>query len=288
MSLPRRHVLNTLAAAVIGVLALGTAGTPAVAQGGGYPDPTLELPRDTSPYPGVGPRRPYVQEILIGGVTPLKNGAIINRTMHGLLFRGGQQDNNLTITQVDGRLHFVDTGTQSWKFLARGCVELDVPKGVGASCRVRAKFADADPMLIEVWPRLGNDTMDSSSLSASFDIAFLGDRGDDTAYLGAGNDFFNGAQDKDRAYGGDGRDWLRTGLDDDFIDGGADGDYLAGVDGDDTIRGGSGDDLLYGLNGNDVLDSGAGNDRVSCGTGTDTASVKRTDRALNCESLSHL
>ena len=279
-----RTIMSSLAAAVIGVSVLGAVGTPA-AVGVEYADPTLELPRDTAPYPGVGPQRPYVQEILIGGVVPLKDGAIINRTAHGILYRGGQQDNALTVTQVDGRLHFVDTGTASWKWLPRGCVPLDVPEGVGASCRVGVKFTAEQPMLLEVWPRLGNDTLDSSALPALFDVAFLGDRGDDTAYLGAGDDFFNGAQDIDRVYGGEGRDWLRTGLADDFIDGGADGDYLVGVDGNDTVRGGSGDDRLYGLDGNDELDAGEGYDNVSCGNGVDTALVKSTDRALSCESV---
>ncbi|HET6562218.1 MAG TPA: hypothetical protein VFG72_10105 [Marmoricola sp.] len=276
-----------MAAAVVGVVVLGAVGTPAVARGG-YPDPTLELPRMTAPFPGVGPHRPYVQQILIDTVTPLKDGAIINRTSQGLLFRGGQQNNDLTVTHVEGRLHFVDSGTQSWKFLPRGCVRLDVPKGVGASCRVRNKFTIDEPMLVEVWPRLGNDTVDSSALPALFDISFLGDRGDDTAYLGAGDDFVNGAQDNDRVYGGDGHDWLRTGLGNDFIDGGADGDYLVGVAGDDTIRGGSGDDRIFGLDGNDELDAGEGDDRVSCGLGSDTASVKSSDRTLDCEAVSRL
>ena len=278
----RRRTTVLLSAIALGVTALGS--TPAAQAA--YVDPTIGLPRDTAPYPGVGPQRPYVQEILIGGVVPLKDQAIINRTSHGYLFRAGQQDTDLTMTHVDGRLHFVDKGTRSWKWLPRACTRLDVPQGVGASCRVRDKFTLATPMLVEVWPRLGNDVSDSSTLSSLFDVSFLGDRGDDTAFLGAGDDFFNGAQDRDRVHGGAGRDWLRTGLADDVIDGGADGDYLVGVDGNDTIAGGAGDDRLFGLDGNDELDAGEGNDHVSCGNGQDSALVQSSDKALFCETVS--
>jgi Ca2+-binding RTX toxin-like protein len=287
VSLSHRNVFATCAAAAIGAVMLGAAGPSAVAASG-YPDPTLDLPRKTSPYPGVGPHRPFVQEILIGGVTPLKDGAIINRTEHGFLYRAGQQDNNVTISEVGGRLNFADTATTAWKWLPRVCKPLDVSKGIAASCRVADKFTLDEPMLVEVWPRLGNDTLDASALPELFDVAFLGDRGDDVAYFGAGDDFFNGAQDEDRAYGGPGGDWLRMGLNDDYIDGGADGDYLVGVDGNDTVRGGAGDDRLFGINGNDVLDAGSGNDSVSCGNGTDTANVKSTDRTSSCETLNRL
>ena len=266
-------------------LAAGVVGTSTTAQAA-YEDATMELPRKTSPYAGVGPHRPYVQQILIGGVVPLKNEALLNRTTHGYLFRAGQQDSNLTMTHTDGRLRFVDTGTESWKWLPKACTQLDVPQGVGASCAIGIKFTDAGPMLVEVWPRLGNDVVDSTALPALFDVSFLGDRGDDVAYLGAGNDFFNGAQDADRGYGGDGRDWIRTGLADDVIDGGADGDYLVGVDGHDTIYGGSGDDRLYGIDGDDKLFAGDGNDHVSCGNGADEATLKSTDKAVACETTS--
>ncbi len=260
-------------------------GTSTAAQAA-YEDATMDLPRKTSPYPGVGPHRPYVQEILIGGVVPLKNEALLNRTKQGYLFRAGQQDSDLTITYSDGRLRFHDRGTQSWKWLPSACTKLDVPQGVGASCPIGSKFTDAAPMLVEVWPRLGNDVVDSSALPALFDLSFLGDMGNDVAYLGAGDDFFNGAQDADRGYGGDGRDWIRTGLADDFIDGGADGDYLVGVDSHDTIYGGSGDDNLFGADGDDKLFAGEGSDRANCGNGADEATLKRTDKAVACEATS--
>jgi len=269
-------------AAAAALASAGVVGTSTPAQAA-YEDATMDLPRNTSKYAGVGPHRPYVQEILIGGVVPLKNEALLNPTQHGYLYRAGQQNSDLTMTYTDGRLLFVDTATESWKWLPTACTEVDVPQGVGASCVIRTKFTDAAPMLVEVWPRLGNDVVDSTALPALFDVSFLGDKGDDVAYLGAGDDYINGAQDADEGYGGDGRDWIRTGLADDFIDGGADSDYLVGVDGNDTIYAGSGDDRLYGIDGDDKLFAGEGNDHVSCGNGADEATLKSTDKAIACE-----
>jgi serralysin len=278
----RRPAAFLVAAAT---LVAGVAGTSATAHAK-YEDATLDLPRKTSPYPGVGPHRPYVQEILIGGVTPLKDQALLNKTAHGYVFRGGQQNNDLTMTQSDGRLRFVDTGTASWKWLPKACTKLAVPQGVGASCRIPDKFTNAAPMLVEVWPRLGNDVLDTTALPGLFDISFLGDRGDDVARFGVGNNFFNGAQDSDRAHGGSGNDWIRTGLADDFIDGGAGDDHLVGVDANDTIYGGSGNDRLYGIDGNDKLFAGEGNDKLNCGGGKDEATLKSTDKAIACETAS--
>ena len=278
----RRPLTVLLAAAA---LAAGSLGIQTGAQAA-YEDPTMDLPRKTSPYGDVGPHRPYVQEILIGTVVPMKNQAIVNRTSHGYLFRAGQQHSNITVSVADGRLRFVDTGTASWKWLPRACRRLDVSVGVGASCAIPTKFTLAEPMLVEVWPRLGNDTLDTTALSALFDVSFLGDRGDDVARFGAGDDFFNGAQDVDRGYGGDGNDWIRTGLANDHIDGGAGDDYLAGVHDHDTIHGGSGNDRIYGIDGNDELFAGQGSDFLSCGRGVDSASAKYSDRVRECESTS--
>jgi Ca2+-binding RTX toxin-like protein len=279
-SLLARRSLGSLAATA--GFAAAIVGTNPTAQAA-YEDATMDLPRHTSPYAGVGPYRPYVQEILIAGVVPLKDEALLNRTAHGYLFRAGQQDSDLTVTYTNGRLRFVDKGTESWKWRPKACTKIAVPVGVGASCAVRSKFTHAAPMLVEVWPRLGNDTLDSTALPALFDVSFLGDRGRDVAYLGAGNDFFNGAQDADLGHGGGGRDWVRTGLDDDVIDGGAGGDYLVGVDGHDTIAGGAGNDRLFGIDGNDELFAGTGDDYVNCGDGDDEATSKYSDKTVDCE-----
>ncbi len=248
-----------------------------------YEDDTMKLPRHTSPYPGVGPARPYIQQIMIGGVVPLKDQALLNKTAYGYLFRGGQQNNNLTMTYTDGRLVFVDSGTASWKWMPKSCTEISVPQGVGASCAIAAKFVGAAPMLIEVWPRLGDDTVDSTALSDAFDVSFLGDRGDDTAYFGAGDNFFNGAQDDDHGVGGSGGDWMRGNVGNDLLDGGAGNDYIVGVDGSDKIYGGDGNDSIYGADGNDTLYAGSGTDKLVCGGGSDTAYAKSNDKTVECE-----
>lgn len=276
--------MTAIAALVLGTL--GALGTLTVAEAETvYGDPTTSLPRKTSPYAGVGPKRPYVQEILINTVIPLKNEAIINRTSEGYLFRAGQQHTDLVVTHVGDRLQFVDKGTASWKWLPKACTRVSVPVGVGASCKTQLWATTSNPLLLEVWPRLGNDVVDTSALSAQVDVSFLGDKGDDVAYFGDGDDFFNGAQEADRAYGGAGRDWIRTGLAADFMDGGADGDVLVGVDDGDTMYGGSGDDRIQGLDGNDEIHAGEGKDLVLCGNGNDRAFVKTTDKATLCEAL---
>lgn len=276
-----------LISALTAVAALATVGalaTSAQAENG-YQDDTTRMSGKTSPYTGTGPSWPYVQEITRGRVVPLKDEALINVRDHGYLFRAGQQHTDLTVTQVGDELHFVDEATASWKWLPSACTRLSVPTGVGASCPVPADASLSRPMLLEVWPRLGNDTVDTSALSALVDVSVLGDRGDDVARFGAGDDFFNGAQDADRAYGGGGRDWLRTGRENDFIDGGEDGDAIVGVSDDDTMHGGEGDDRILGLAGNDQLSAGAGTDMVLCGKGSDRGWAKTTDKATSCETL---
>ena len=250
-----------------------------------FGDGTTSLPKKHGKTVGIGPSSPYVQEIVTNDVVPMKNQAIINPVPNGYLFRAGQQDTDLTMEVVNGRLQFLDEGTVEWKWLPSECRALDVPRGVGASCVIPTFFNQSNPMLVEVWPRLGDDVVDSTALSAAFDIAFLGDKGDDRAYFGAGDDFFNGAQDADTVYGGEGRDWLRTGLANDFIDGQGGGDDLVGVHDSDTIYGGAGDDTIAGGGGNDRIYAGSGHDRAGCGVGTDIAWVMPTDKAYQCETV---
>ncbi len=278
----RRPFAVVLAAAALAAGALGSA---TVAQAEGYEDPTMDLPRKTGKIAGVGPYHPYVQEIQINTVVPMKNQAAINPTDYGYLFRGGQQHNNVTVTMVDGKLRFHDTGTASWKYLPAACSPVSVANGVAATCRMPAHATTSQPMLLEVWPRLGNDTLDTTALPNLVDVSFLGDRGLDVARFGVGNDFFNGAQDADKGWGGAGRDWLRTGLADDYIDGEAGGDHLVGVANADTVIGGEGDDRLGGDDGNDKIFAGTGTDFVICGSGTDDATIDSSDRASNCERL---
>ena len=124
-----------------------------------------------------------MQEILIGGVIPLKNESIINLTSEGLLYRSGQQNSDMSVTHVNGRLQFVDKGTLAWKWLPPECTRISVPTGIGAQCDVPSWASTSGPMLLEVWPRLGDDVIDTSALDASVDVSVLGDKGNDTRTL---------------------------------------------------------------------------------------------------------
>ena len=232
-----------------------------------------------------GPPYNFRTYIDYGGVTPLKNQAIIDRTKHGWRYRAGQQNSHLVVTRVSGGVRFVDTRTGSFKSLASACRKQRVARGVAAVCPVPSDVSPSRPLLIEVWPRLGDDYVDTSSLSANFAVSVLGDAGHDVSHFGAGPDFFNGAAGNDRVTGGGGRDWLRTGKDHDRIRGEGGNDYLIGTDGRDTIVGGGGNDRVGGGAASDVLYGNAGTDTVTCSGGSDVAHVDRWDTVRDCESV---
>jgi len=268
----------TLAAAVGATLAPGLA--PGVASGQGTP------PNG----PGTaGPPYPY-ETALMGGYTllPLPDQAALTRTEHGYLFRAGQQDTHLTVTLTADGLRFADTGTADFKRLAGSCVDEKVKVGIAATCAVPAGVSVSAPLLLEVWPRLGDDHVDGSTLPATVAMTVLGDAGHDTAHFGAGPDFFNGFTGRDRVWGGDGNDWIRTGQGPDRVWGGAGDDQLVATDGRDVLYGEAGDDLLGGGAGDDRLDGGAGADRLKCDGGQDTATTDGADRLRFCEVVTRL
>lgn len=233
-----------------------------------------------------GPSYPYTT-VLNGQYTfiPLPDMAMITRSDYGYLYRAGQQNSHLTVTQVDGGLRFEDTGTLSWKSLDPACRKVAATKGVAAVCSVPDTVTSTAPMLLEVWPRLGDDYVDTSTLSSSFQVTVLADAGRDVVRLGAGNDFVNGARGEDQVWGGGGSDWIRTGTEADSIDGGAGDDRVVGAEGPDVVRGGDGADSVEGSGGNDQLYAGAGADIVRCGDGTDVATMEFRDIARYCETV---
>ncbi len=234
-----------------------------------------------------GPSWPYTK-ILNGQYTliPLKDAAMITRTKHGYLYRAGQQDSHLVITRADGGLRFHDSGTKRFRSLPDACRPQQVQVGVAAVCNVASDISLSNPMLLEVWPRLGDDFVDGSTLAAPFQLAVLVDAGIDVVYLGAGDDFVNGAFGRDVVRGGPGDDWIRTGDGDDDVRGGSGNDRLIGSGGSDTVRGGSGGDRVDGGDGNDRLYAADGSqDVVACGAGADGARVDRTDKLNDCESV---
>ncbi len=63
------------------------------------------------------------------GTIPLKDQVMLTKTQHGYRFWSGQQDSHLVVTQVGGRLKFVDTGTKRWKKLSPACQKQKVEGG---------------------------------------------------------------------------------------------------------------------------------------------------------------
>lgn len=210
--------------------------------------------------------------------------ADIDRTKKGYRYTAGLQDSDLTVTRVRGGLRFVDHGTAEHRPMPKSCRRIDVRVGIGAICKVPARYSARRPMRLDIVPRLGHDRVDTSRLSAAFDVHVLADAGNDVVRLGAGDDFVNGYKGVDRVTGGPGNDWIRAGLGDDVVRGGPGRDRLVGVQGDDVLRGGKGDDRVGGGPGRDRHHAGAGRDNVRCGTGRDSAVVTRGDRTAGCES----
>jgi len=220
-----------------------------------------------------------------GTVIPLKNAAMITKEDTGYRYRSGQQNGHLTITLVDGGLLYTDTGTKELREIPGTCERRSVPVGISAFCTVPSQFNQNNPMFLEVWPRLGDDFTDGSTLPSMFRMWVLADKGDDTTFGGAGDDFVNGAQDNDKASGGAGNDWIRTGIGNDDLSGGDGNDKLVGVEGNDSVRGGAGNDRVGGGPGSDALWGDAGTDVVACGGGADDAYVDSDDKSSECETL---
>lgn len=222
-----------------------------------------------------------------GPVTPLKNAAMVTKSKHGWIYHAGQQDSRLTVTYKRGRVHFTDTGTRELRKFHKRCRKEGASKGISVSCPIASRFSASNPTFVQIWPRLGDDFVDASSMPAKFRMWVLLDKGNDVAYTGAGNDFINGAQNSDRVHGGAGNDWLRTGKANDTIYGGPGNDRLVGVAGHDTIYGGAGNDRVGGGPGNDRLYGQGGRDHAVCGGGADNVWLDRLDRATrDCERVS--
>ncbi len=233
---------------------------------------------------GYGPSKKYVK-ILKGQFRfiPLKNQAKISRSRTGYIYRAGQQDSHLRITRTKRGIRFHDAGTRRWHSMAKSCRKVRARRGVAAVCRVPSATSKRNPLLLQIWPRLGDDFVDGHTLPASLDLSVLGDAGDDVALLGAGDDFFNGAFGRDRVRGGAGSDWLRTGDHADVLRGGRGHDRLVGVGGNDVVKGGRGNDRVEGGPGRDRLYSGRGRDRISCAGGRDVATVIGPGPVSRCE-----
>jgi Ca2+-binding RTX toxin-like protein len=267
----RRTVRPALALLAGAVLAAGTAASLA-----GAADSKI----------GAGPPYNYKTEIMTNDVLPLRNAAKITRTKHGYRYRAGGQDGHLVLKRRNGKLRFVDTGTAELKRLPNACRRLKVRGGIGAACRIPGSITQRRPLLVEVWPRLGHDFLDGSTLPATFALTMLADEGRDVARFGAGPDFFNGHSGVDRISGGAGSDWIRAGRDNDVVKGGPGRDDLIGMGNRDRMYGGDGDDRMLGMEGSDMLQGDAGEDMLLCGSGRDRGVSDGDDYAYKtCENL---
>lgn len=206
-------------------------------------------PSATADQPdGYGPTHPFDDSIMPDdGPQPKVTGhqALILRTTHGYRFISGAQGAELRVKVVNGRLRFRDTGLWSWKSLPGACRKVRVSPGKAASCAIPEGASTADPVLLEIRPRLGNDRVDGRGLPARFQMAVLADAGRDTLFGGRGNDYLGGATDNDRSYGGAGNDWIRGGDGRDRLRGGLSSDWIVGMAGRDSLKGGAGRDRVY-------------------------------------------
>ena len=176
---------RTVSAALAILVAAAISAVP-VQTAGGSEDP---------PGTNSGPPYTFTTE-LVGqfGFLPLRNKGQLTRTEHGYRFRTGNQRDHLVVSRVDGKLRFVDTGNvDSWRKLSPACHRQRVRVGIAAVCPVPSTITVRRPLLIELWPRGGDDFTDTSTLPATFATTVLSDFGDDVSHFGAGPDFFNGS-----------------------------------------------------------------------------------------------
>ena len=140
-----------------------------------------------------------------------KREDLISVSKYGLRFVGGGAGNRLTVTEVGDQVRYVDRAATPLEEPAVGVPPRSrCPQGIGAQCRVPAKFKDGR-MFLEIYPRLGNDRIDGHTLSGRHRMWVLADAGNDQVSMGAGSDFANGAFDDDTISGGGGDDWIRAG-----------------------------------------------------------------------------
>jgi serralysin len=277
---PRRTVLPAVTLAIVAVTTAATVGV-------GLTSSATASPAASSGPPGTTAGPPYQFKTELMSYAPdktLTDQAILARTKHGYRLWSGKQSSHLTVSIVHGNLHFRDAGTKSFKRLSAKCKRQRVKVGVSASCKIPAGISVRRPLLLEIWPRLGNDYTDSSSLPATFAVTMLSDEGNDVAKFGAGRDFFNGHLGRDRVRGGGGADWIRGGGGNDHAYGGDGNDDIVGMQNNDTVHGGAGNDRIWTGPGRDSLIGDGGADLLICGHGVDTATPDPSDRvSRNCD-----
>ncbi len=166
---------------------------------------------------------------------------------------------------------------------------------------VDLSFSNNQVSSVEVYPGLGNDSLDASGMTRAFyanggpgrDI-LVGGNGNDTLSGGAqsntlngwlGDDVLNGSAGNDSMLGAGGYDRLYTNGGNDTLDGGSNVDRFFGSDSDELFIGGKGNDKIYAEGGNDTLLGGADSDILNGGDGTDSADDDSNDIRVSIEVL---
>ncbi|PWN01128.1 hypothetical protein DJ010_19960 [Nocardioides silvaticus] len=190
----------------------------------------------------------------------------LTKTRAGYYYSAWGSHNRVTVTLVEGGLKFRDPRPTGWDRLARACTRQRVDRGVSAICPVPAGVSPANPLLLKLEMRLGNDYVNTSALGPEFKAEVLADAGREVIRLGAGDDWVNGYLGTERVWAGGGNDFVRGG------------------EGDDVLHGEDGNDELVGLEGSDVLYGGQGRDQLKCGDGSDAGESDPADAVrAGCE-----
>ncbi|VXC43554.1 calcium-binding protein [Nocardioides sp. AX2bis] len=210
-----------------------------------------------------------------------RDEAHLSATEWGLRYVAGAGDNDVVVTEEAGRLVFHDRAVSRWIAVPLGCER--VPVGIGRAVSCAVPVTPTGEVFLEMWPRLGADTVDTSALPSRYRTWALTDAGRDVVRTGAGRDFVNTAADQDEAHGGAGDDWIRMGGGGNVAYGDDGDDKLVGGQQGDTLYGGEGTDSVGGLAGDDVLHGGAGDDVLAGKVGYDTAYREGADKLRNID-----
>lgn len=122
----------------------------------------------------------------------------------------------------------------------------------------------------DVPPECANMTFDNVIEGTAASDNLVGTPNRDLILAKGGSDYVDGKGGNDCIVGGNGSDYLLGGGGNDVLLGGAGSDALSGGNGDDKLYGGDGSDSLEGNAGDDYLNGQAGSDFANGGANTDT------------------
>ena len=192
------------------------------------------------------------------------------------MITGGSRSDHLVVHAGDNTVRALG-GDDFIQYNTGGANVINGGKGID-TLRI-VQFTSAD-MLVTVTGKSGTD-IDGSTFDKIEIFQVYGNVGDDTAYLGNGNDTFGGRDGNDTAYGRAGDDTLDGEDGDDVLYGGKGDDTLIGRNGNDRLIGQAGNDTLIGGNGDDLLIASQGKDVLKGVDGADTYRIMDNDDAVH-------